>query len=182
MNQNATQSTIHNPQTTNEQTPNDKQDARQSKTASASRRVSYPDLEEWVAYCIATWPDWHQDSAADSHAYYASVGWRTKAGPIKDWRAAARTSYGNAKAWGKLQPKGSAIQPPTLDEWIEEGKSLNRSAPRGTPEWSWEACEAVWHDNQAKGWRFVQDWRACILAAYNRFLGNERQFSDRRSR
>jgi hypothetical protein len=137
-----------------------------------------PSLDEWVAYCLETWPDWHQDSATDSHAYYASVGWRTKAGAIKDWKAAARTAYGNAKAWGKLQPKTS--QAPTLDQWIEEGKILNRSAPHGTPEWSWEAAEAIWHENQAKGWRFVDDWKAAIHAAYNRFIGNELHLQQRR--
>ena len=85
-----------------------------------------------------------------------------------------RLSSGDATA------RIAALPPPTLDEWIDEGKRLNREARNGTPEWSWEACEAIWHDNQAKGWRFTQDWKAAILAAYNRFLGIERQFADRR--
>lgn len=59
-----------------------------------------PTEQEWVAYCRETWPDWF--TSADAWAYYQSVGWRVKAGPIKDWKAAARTAHGNAKAWGKL--------------------------------------------------------------------------------
>lgn len=68
-------------------------------------RPRAPTEEEWVQYCRETWPDWHPTCAAESWAYYRSVGWRTRAGAIKDWRAAARTSYGNAREWGKLQPK-----------------------------------------------------------------------------
>jgi len=143
-------------------------------------RFTPPTEEEWTAYCVETWPEWHPISAGNSFAHYQGSGWKTKAGPVKDWKATARTAHGKAVEWGTLQPKSVPLPAPTLDEWIEEGKRLNREALNGTPEWSWEACEAIWHDNQAKGWRFVQDWRACILAAYNRFLGMERQFADRR--
>lgn len=150
------------------------------KGKAASPRFVPPTEDEWVAYCTETWPEWHPTSAGNSYAHYQGAGWKTKAGPVKDWKATARTAHGKAVEWGTLQPKAAPIPAPTLDEWIEEGKRLNREARNGTPEWSWEACEAVWHDNQAKGWRFTQDWRAAILAAYNRFLGMERQFADRR--
>jgi hypothetical protein len=84
---------------------------------------------------------------------------------------------------GRAKPERSvpaeAVASPTLDQWIEEGKILNNANPKN-PEWSWEACEAVWHENQAKGWRYVQDWKASIRAAYNRFVGQEHHFSNRR--
>lgn len=84
---------------------------------------------------------------------------------------------------GRAKPERSvpaeAVASPTLDQWIEEGKALNNANPKN-PEWSWEACEAIWHENQAKGWRYVQDWKASIRAAYNRFVGQEHHFSNRR--
>lgn len=146
------------------------------------RRANAPTLDEWTAYCTTTWPDWHPDCAGESHAYYAMAGWRTRAGAIRDWKAAARTAHANAVNWGKLQPKAETLAPPTLEEWFAEGARLNRAAIRGTPEWSAEAAEAIWYENDAKGWRFVTNWKSAILAAYNRFLGNEQQFANRRSR
>lgn len=157
-----------------------REEERKGKEVIASRRFAPPTEEEWVSYCTETWPEWHPISAGSAYAHYQGTGWRTKAGPIKDWKATARTAHGKAVEWGTLQPRIAALPPPTLDEWIDEGKRLNREARNGTPEWSWEACEAIWHDNQAKGWRFTQDWKAAILAAYNRFVGIERQFADRR--
>lgn len=156
-------------------------------TPQGGRRVprgafTAPTEDEWVAYCTATWPDWHPQCAAESWAYYNSIRWRMRAGPIQDWKSAAKTSHGNAREWGKLQPKADPLPPPTLDEWFSEGARLNRSAPRGTPEWSAEAAEAVWYENDAKGWRYVTNWKSAIFAAYNRFLGNEQQFANRRSR
>lgn len=63
-----------------------------------------PTEQEWVAYCTATWPDWHPTCAAEGWAYYQSVGWKMRAGPIRDWKAAAKTQHGNAVSWGKLKP------------------------------------------------------------------------------
>lgn len=157
-------------------------DIRKGREGVSGFRFPVPSEDEWREYCLSVWDDWHSSCILEAHAYYASVGWRTKAGPIRDWKAAARTAHGNAAQWGKLQPRAAQIQPPTLDEWFAEGARLNREAPRNTPEWPAEAAEAVWYDNQAKGWRFVHDWRASIFAAYNRFLGDERKFSDRMQR
>lgn len=72
----------------------------QDKTRHPRKSASIPTEDEWVSYCRQTWTDWHVPG--ESWAYYQSVGWRTKAGPIKDWRAAARISYSKAKEWGKL--------------------------------------------------------------------------------
>ena len=85
---------------------------------------------------------------------------------------------------GRSRPERSvsmeAVQSPTLEEWIEEGKELNSSAPRGTPEWAWEAAESVWYEQQSRGWRGITDWKACIRAAYNRFIGQEAHYRGRR--
>ena len=83
--------------TNNEQASTEHRPKRDIPRKSAA---SIPTEDEWVAYCRTTWPNWY--TSGESWAYYQSIGWRTKAGPIKDWRAAARTSFGNMKAWDKL--------------------------------------------------------------------------------
>ena len=71
-----------------------------------ARRTKFvpPTEQEWVAYCQEVWPEWSPTCSAESWAYYAGVGWRLKAGPIRDWKATARTAHGNARSWGHLQP------------------------------------------------------------------------------
>lgn len=63
-----------------------------------------PTEQEWGEHCTQTYPDWHPICIAESWAYYESVKWRTRAGPIKDWKRAAVTAHGNARQWNKLQP------------------------------------------------------------------------------
>ena len=75
-----------------------KQETQQTKTT--------PSESEWVSYCSEKWPEWHSQCAADSFAYYQSVGWMAGKVKIKDWKAAARTAHGKAVQWGALQPKG----------------------------------------------------------------------------
>ena len=74
------------------------------------KRFIPPTEEEWVAYCGETWADWHQECAADAWAYYESKGWKIGSATCKDWKAAARTAHGNARAWGKLQPVAGATR------------------------------------------------------------------------
>lgn len=75
------------------------------------KRFVPPTEPEWVAYCEQTWADWHQECAADAWAYYESKGWKIGSATCKDWKAAARTAHGNARAWGKLQPVAGATTP-----------------------------------------------------------------------
>lgn len=63
-----------------------------------------PTEEEWLQHCQQAYSDWHPTCIKEQWAYYESVGWKTKAGPIKDWKRAAVTAHGNARSWGKLQP------------------------------------------------------------------------------
>lgn len=75
------------------------------------KRFIPPTEEEWVAYCGETWADWHPECSAEAWAYYESKGWKIGTAPCKEWKAAARTSHGNARSWGKLQPiTGAATQ------------------------------------------------------------------------
>jgi hypothetical protein len=63
-----------------------------------------PTEGEWLSHCQQAYSDWHPTCISEQWAYYESVGWKTKAGPIKDWKRAAVTAHGNARSWGKLQP------------------------------------------------------------------------------
>lgn len=94
-----------NPLTINEEQKNEERPPLTPQRGNRPSRARAPLEQEWVQYCQETWPDWHPICAAESWAYYVSVGWRTRAGVITDWKAAARTSYGNARQWGKLKPK-----------------------------------------------------------------------------
>lgn len=75
------------------------------------KRFVPPTEAEWVAYCGETWADWHPECSAESWAYYESKGWKIGSATCKDWKAAARTAHGNARAWGKLQPVAGATRP-----------------------------------------------------------------------
>ncbi len=56
-------------------------------------RSAPPTEEEWTAYARASWPEWAAHDIAGAWASYQSRGWRTTAGPVRDWKAAARTCY-----------------------------------------------------------------------------------------
>lgn len=78
-----------------------------------------PTEEEWVAYCTATWSDWHPACAAEAWAHYTKVGWKSGSTKIVDWKAAARTSHGKATQWGTLQPKGQQPRAPQqMPDWV----------------------------------------------------------------
>lgn len=94
----------HNPQSTILKTTNDKPIPPTPQRGNRAGRATAPTEDEWVAYCTKTWPDWHPTCAAESWAYYQAKGWRIGSVPVRDWQAAARTSHGNARQWGKLQP------------------------------------------------------------------------------
>lgn len=152
-----------------------------NKGASVPRFVP-PTEAEWVAYCTETWPEWHPTSAGNSYAHYQGTGWRTKAGPVKDWKATARTAHGKAVEWGTLQPKIAPTAPPTFEQWIDEANKLVRERVKPSPEWPYAGAEAEFQKNQASGWRFIQDWRAACAAAHSRFLAIEDATQNRRNR
>lgn len=102
-------SNIEQPQENIEQLPPTPQGGKRASTP----RFVPPTEEEWVAYCTATWPDWHPTCAAEGWAYYESKGWKIGTSPCKDWKAAAKTSHGKAREWGTLQPQPSRFGRPT---------------------------------------------------------------------
>lgn len=63
-------------------------------------KAAYPTEDEWVEYCRKTWSDWY--TSAEAWTRYEAIGWMLGKAKIKSWKAAARTCYNNAKAWGKL--------------------------------------------------------------------------------
>lgn len=102
----------HNPQSTIQETTNDNPSPPTPPRGRRAQMVP-PSEEEWVAYCVATWPDWHPTCAAESWAHYKAAGWKMKGGlPVVDWRAAAKTGHGNARQWGKLQPQAAPVNGP----------------------------------------------------------------------
>jgi hypothetical protein len=80
------------------------------------------------------------------------------------------------------EKRKSTIIAPSEEDWITECKRLNRSRANYEPEWPFETARAEFLRNQANGWRFVTDWKACAGAAHSKFLGMEAANQDRRSR
>ena len=135
-----------------------------------------PTEPEWTAYCTETWPDWHPTQAGESWAYYESVGWRTKAGPIKDWRSAARTAHGNAAKWKTLQPP-AANAGPTLAEWLDFAGSFaieNIPFPED-PRYFWpeDLAKAAFSRHKARGWQGIEDWKSQVKADCREWTGRE---------
>lgn len=83
-----------------EGTPTKDIQRRTSTTRIDSKPMRPPTEAEWVAYCKETWPDWY--TSVDAWTRYEALGWTLGKSKIKSWKAAARTSYGYAKTWGKL--------------------------------------------------------------------------------
>lgn len=62
------------------------------------RARKYPTIEEWKAYWESNRLFGDPEASFD---HYESVGWVSGKNPIKDWRAAARTSSRNQEKWSK---------------------------------------------------------------------------------
>ena len=84
-------------------TEQDKEEPPKAPRGAVRTKFLPPTESEWVAYCFEMWPEWSPICSAESWAYYQGVGWRMRSGPIRDWKATARTAHGNARSWGKLQ-------------------------------------------------------------------------------
>ena len=82
---------------------------------------------------------------------------------------------GSAKPERRVSPE--QVASPTLQEWMGFAKTINTI--KGIGKWPKEAAEAGWHENQAKGWRFIQDWKADCQARVNRWAGMEATYQQR---
>ena len=106
-------------QTSTYPTTNNQQPITNNEKPKRERQAAFvpPSESEWVAYCSATWSDWHPVCSGESWAYYQGVDWMVGSKRCKDWKATARTAHGNARQWGKLQPitpRGGWQQPTPL--------------------------------------------------------------------
>ena len=65
---------------------------------------------------------------------------------------------------GRSRPERSvppeAVASPTFDEWMSYAREVSRGKGPNGESWPKPLAEAGWHENQAKGWKFVQDWKA----------------------
>lgn len=156
----------HNPQSTIPLTTNDKPlppvSPQGGKRERAPRFVP-PTEQEWVEYCTTTWNDWHQICAAEFWAYYQGIGWKMRAGPVRDWKATARTAHGNARQWGKLQPQTQqqfvrrpgpasvrAATDQALIDQLEDQKNAQRQTPSESDIPSPSAADTRWFDDAVK--------------------------------
>ena len=135
-----------------------------------------PTLDEWQAYCIATWSDWHPSRSQESHEYYTGVNWRVGAAKkqAEDWRACARTAHTNAVKWGNLNP----IMPaPSMAEWLEfAGAFAAQNAPFPTePRFIWpeDLAKAAFSRHKAANWLRISDWRSQAKADCREWVGRE---------
>lgn len=87
---------------------------------------------------------------------------------------------------GKSRPERSvpaeAVASPTLDEWMAYAREVSRGKGPNGEAWPKPLAEAGWHENQAKGWRFVQDWKADCNSRALRWSGYEETTMQRNRR
>lgn len=78
---------------------------------------------------------------------------------------------------GRSRPERSvppeAVASPTLDEWMAYAREVSRGKGPNGEAWPKPLAEAGWHENQAKGWKFVQDWKADCNSRALRWSGYE---------
>jgi len=82
---------------------------------------------------------------------------------------------GSAKPERRVSPE--QVASPTLQEWMEFARTVN--TVKGIGKWPKELAEAGWHENQAKLWKWVQDWRADCQARVNKWAGMEATYQQR---
>lgn len=91
------------------------------------------------------------------------------------WTVRFRQWLGSAKPERRVSPE--QVASPTLQEWMEFAKTVN--TVKGIGKWPKELAEAGWHENQAKLWKWVQDWRADCQARVNKWAGMEATYQQR---
>lgn len=78
---------------------------------------------------------------------------------------------------GRSRPERSvppeAVASPTFDEWMSYAREVSRGKGPNGESWPKPLAEAGWHENQAKGWKFVQDWKADCNSRALRWSGYE---------
>ena len=85
------------------------------------------------------------------------------------WSVRFRQWLGSSKPERSVSRE--AVASPTVEQWMEFARSVNDCGNLG--KWPKQAAEAGWLENQAKGWRYVSDWRADCQARAKRWAANE---------
>lgn len=85
---------------------------------------------------------------------------------------------------GRAKPESRVsaeqVASPTIDEWMDFARSISRGIGPNGEQWPKDLASAGWHENQAKGWRFVTDWQADCQARASRWAGLEKTNAQRR--
>ncbi len=84
---------------------NDSEGKRGGKALSRLARAKVA-LPEWQEYARSLKPPFPDAGSEEAWDHYEKVGWRSKQGPIADWKAACRTAAANFRKWGAESSKG----------------------------------------------------------------------------
>jgi hypothetical protein len=157
----------------------EKEGSRITREVGKPRRTKFasPTLDEWQAYCAATWTDWHPSRTQESWEYYETEAKWTQGKqrkPVKDWKACASTAHRNAKEWGRLQ---QYMEPPTREEYFAFcAEMATRSIPfPEEPRFQWgeDRWRESFNTHDGRGWKGIQDWRAVLKADCQRWVSRE---------
>jgi hypothetical protein len=144
-----------------------------------------PSLEEWQAYCAATWSDWHPSRSQEGYEYYTGAKWRVGKAKkqTEDWKACASTAHRNAKEWGQLQPY---MEPPSREEYFAFAAQM---AERCIPfpeeprfQWGPDRWAESYNRHDAKGWKGISDWKAILKADCQQWAAREQENRKRPAR
>lgn len=170
--QTSTQSTIHNPIP---QTPNEQQQREREEDASGRMSASeWEPLREHRELCAIR--------RADCDLQLARFRERNVGTVDTDQGWSARFMQWIGKAKPERSVPAEAVASPTLDEWMAYAREVSRGKGPNGEAWPKPLAEAGWHENQAKGWRFVQDWRAECNSRALRWSGYEETTMQRNRR
>lgn len=170
--QTSTQSTIHNPLP---QTPNEQQ--QREREEDASGRMSANDwepLQEHRELCAM------RNASCDLQL--ARFRERNVGTVDTDQGWSARFMQWIGKSRPERSVPAEAVASPTLEEWMGYAREVSRGKGPNGEAWPKPLAEAGWHENQAKGWRFVQDWKADCNSRALRWSGYEETTMQRNRR
>lgn len=173
------------PITTSQQPAASSQQSPSRKMRGGAGEFTPPTLDDWQAYCAATWPDWHPSRSQEAWEYYEGAKWRIGKAKKKaeDWKACASTAHKNAKEWGTLQPK---MIPPTRQEYFAFAHEMAiRTIPfPEDPQYQWpqERWAESYNRHEARKWQGIADWKAILKADCQQWVSREIENRKRPSR
>lgn len=161
--------TIHNPQSPEPQSPNQEQRASaRTGSGEASGRMSanaWEPLREHRDLCAIRRADCDLQLARFRERNVGTLD------TDQGWGARFMQWIGKSRPERSVPPE--AVASPTLDEWMAYAREVSRGKGPNGESWPKPLAEAGWHENQAKGWKFVQDWKADCNSRALRWSGYE---------